>query len=305
MIITENEKSKVVLSSLLERHYPELKLELWNIIGKYHKGMETVSHTKDYWVRDFMPIQMDEYAFVKFVYNPDYLQGQKKYLTDVDKVIKNCPFAQKYDIVDIPLVVDGGNMVFCKGRKKGVETQYVVMTEKVFKENPNFSKEQIECLLQCGFMSPDLIIVWLPWDKEDTFGHTDGIVRYVGINNSGRPKVLVNLELYADDIADKMYSVLAQHFEVIELRLSKYNELSWAYINSLQTYNYIIIPGLDDNITDTETLEQYNQLYPQYEGNIYQVQMRDFIAENGGALNCLTWTIYENVLDAKYARIPK
>ena len=305
MIITENEKSKVVLSSLLERHYPELKLELWNIIGKYHKGMETVSHTKDYWVRDFMPIQMDEYAFVKFVYNPDYLQGQKKYLTDVDKVIKNCPFAQKYDIVDIPLVVDGGNMVFCKGRKKGVETQYVVMTEKVFKENPNFSKEQIECLLQCGFMSPDLIIVWLPWDKEDTFGHTDGIVRYVGINNSGRPKVLVNLELYADDIADKMYSVLAQHFEVIELRLSKYNELSWAYINSLQTYNYIIIPDLDDNITDTETLEQYNQLYPQYEGNIYQVQMRDFIAENGGALNCLTWTIYENVLDAKYARIPK
>ena len=305
MIITENEKSKVVLSSLLERHYPELKLELWNIIGKYHKGMGTVSHTKDYWVRDFMPIQMDEYAFVKFVYNPDYLQGQKKYLTDVDKVIKNCPFAQKYDIVDIPLVVDGGNMVFCKGRKKGVETQYVVMTEKVFKENPNFSKEQIECLLQCGFMSPDLIIVWLPWDKEDTFGHTDGIVRYVGINNSGRPKVLVNLELYADDIADKMYSVLAQHFEVIELRLSKYNELSWAYINSLQTYNYIVIPGLDDNITDTETLEQYNQLYPQYEGNIYQVQMRDFIAENGGALNCLTWTIYENVLDAKYARIPK
>ena len=56
MIITEKEKSKVVLSSLLERHYPELKLELWDIIGTYHKGMGTVSHTKDYWVRDFMPI---------------------------------------------------------------------------------------------------------------------------------------------------------------------------------------------------------------------------------------------------------
>lgn len=181
MIITEKEKSKVVLSSLLERHYPELKLELWDIIGTYHKGMGTVSHTKDYWVRDFMPIQMDEYVFVKFVYNPDYLQDKKKYITNVDKVI-----------------------------------------------------------------------------------------------------------------------------EVIELELSKYDDLSWAYINSLQTCDFIIIPGLGDEVTDAETLAQYKQLYPEYEDNIYQVQMRDFIAENGGALNCLTWTIYENFLKvlAKCARIP-
>ena len=306
MIITEKEKSKIVLSSLLERHYPELKLELWDIIGTYHKGMGTVSHTKDYWVRDFMPIQMDEYVFVKFVYNPDYLQDKKKYITNVDKVIKNCPFAQNYEIVDIPFVVDGGNMVFCKGKKKGKETEYVVMTEKVFNENPSFSKEQIECLLKCAFQSPDLTIVWLPWDKEDIFGHTDGIVRYVGISKSGKPQVLVNLQLYDDKIAQEMYSSLAKHFEVIELELSKYDDLSWAYINSLQTCDFIIIPGLGDEVTDAETLAQYKQLYPEYEDNIYQVQMRDFIAENGGALNCLTWTIYENYLKvlAKCARIP-
>ena len=28
------------------------------------------------------------------------------------------------------------------------------------------------------------------------------------------------------------------------------------------------------------------------------VQMRDFIAEQGGALNCLTWTYYENTIGA-------
>ena len=34
--------------------------------------------------------------------------------------------------------------------------------------------------------------------------------------------------------------------------------------------------------------------------------MRDFIEENGGALNCLTWTIYQNYLKvlAKCAHIP-
>ena len=180
------------------------------------------------------------------------------------------------------------------------------MTEKVFSENSTFSKEQIECLLKCAFMSPDLTIVWLPWDKGDTFGHTDGILKYVGINKSGKPQVLVNLELYDDNIAQKMYSSLEQYFEVIELKLSKYDDLSWAYINSLQTCDFIIIPGLNDDITDAEALAQYKQLFPQYEDNIYQVQMGDFIAEHGGALNCLTWTIYENYLKvlAKCARIP-
>lgn len=306
MIITENEKSKVILSSLLERHYPKLKMELWDIIGSYHKGMGVVYHTRDFWTRDYMPIQVDENVFVKFVYHPDYLQDQKMYLTDVDKVIRNCPFAQDYEIVNIPLVVDGGNMVFCKGEKRGTETQFVVMTEKVFCENPKLSKEQIEWILKCAFQEPNLTIVWLPWDQEDTFGHTDGIVRYVGITSTGKPKVLVNLELYDDDIAERMYTALARLFEVIELQLSRYDDLSWAYINSLQTCDFIIIPGLGDEVADAEALAQYKFLFPQYGENIHQVQMREFIAENGGALNCLTWTIYENYLKvlAKGARIP-
>lgn len=306
MIITENEKLQVVFSKLFVRHYPKLYSQIADIMWEYHKGFGAVCHTKDYWVRDFMPIQMDEDVFVKFVYNPDYLQDKRKYITDVDKVIKNSLFAQDYEIVDIPLVVDGGNMVFCKGKRNGKETQYVIMTEKVFSENPTFIKEQIECILKCAFLTPDLTIVWLPWDKEDIYGHTDGIVRYVGINKYGKPRVLVNLELYADDIAQKMYSALAQHFEVIELKISKYDEQSWAYINCLQTCDFIIIPGIDDVVTDAEALAQYKQLFPQYEDNIYQVQMSDFIAENGGALNCLTWTIYADYLKvlAKYTRLP-
>ena len=52
-----------------------------------------VRHTKDYWVRDFMPVQADEDVFVRFIFNPDYLQDKKKYITDVNKVIKNSAFA--------------------------------------------------------------------------------------------------------------------------------------------------------------------------------------------------------------------
>lgn len=288
MIITENEKSKVVFSSLFFRHYPALSEELCKIMWNYHKGYGAVFHTKDYWVRDFMPIQIDKDVFVKFIYNPDYLQDKKKYITDVDKVLKRSPIAQNYKIIEVPLVVDGGNMVFCRRRLAcyGV-VSFVVMTEKVLVENPQYSKEEIEKIFKNAF--GHIVILWLPWDREDIFGHTDGIVKFVG--NEENAKLLVNLELYGDDIANQMYSRLSNIFKVVELKLSEYDELSWAYINSLQTEDFIIVPGIGNETTDAEALDQYRMLFPEYKDNIYQVQMRDFIEENGGALNCLTWTI--------------
>lgn len=290
MIFTETDKNKVVFSNLFIKHYPELFGQLDGILS----SCGALSHTKDYWVRDFMPVQMDVNMFAKFIYNPDYLQDQRKYITDVDKVLERCPAMKGCTIVNVPLVADGGNMVFCKGRKNMLDSFYLVMTEKVLVENPHYDKEQIESILRRAFQEPRLIIVWLPWDKEDTFGHTDGIVRYIGTNEDGKPRVLVNLELYEEAIATKMYSSLTEHFEVVDLQISQYDEMSWAYINCLQTESVLIIPGIGNPTTDAEALAQYKQLLPQYEGNVYQVQMRDFIAENGGALNCCTWTIKEN-----------
>ncbi len=294
MIITEKEKTQVIFSSLLDRHYPELYNQLSKIMWKYHRGFGHVCHTKDYWVRDFMPVQVYQDVFAKFIFNPDYLQDKKKYITDVDNVINNCPFIKDFIFVNIPLVMDGGNMVFCKGRKGSTFTYYVVITEKVLFENTNYNKESIEAILKCAFIESNLTVVWLPWDRKDTFGHTDGIVRYIDANKEGRPRVLVNLKLYEDNIANQMYDALAEHFEVIELKLSEYNDLSWAYINCLQTADFIIIPGIGNDITDEEAIKQYRELYPECEDHIYMVQMRDFIAEQGGALNCLTWTIYED-----------
>ena len=306
MIIPEKEKTNVIFSSLFISHYPELYKQLSDIMWNYHKGYGAVCHTKDYWVRDFMPVQIDEEVFVKFIFNPDYLQDKKKYITDVDKVIGHCPFAQEYKIVNLPIILDGGNLVFCIGYDCLDETAFVVMTEKVLSENPKLCKEQIEMLFRYAFQEPNLIIVWLPWDKEDTFGHTDGIVRYIGYNTLGKPRVLVNLELYDEEVAEQMYNVLNQYFEVIELKLSEYDELSWAYINCLQTEDFIIIPGIGNVITDAEAIMQYRELFPEYKDNIFMVQMREFIAEQGGALNCLTWTIKENYLKmlCKGAHIP-
>ena len=67
----------------------------------------------------------------------------------------------------LDLVMDGGNVVKCGDT--------VVMTEKVFFENKDKSHDEVELLLHEAFGCD---ILFLPWDKKEVFGHSDGIVHY-------------------------------------------------------------------------------------------------------------------------------
>ena len=234
--------------------------------------------------------------FTQFVYNPDYLKGEEKYRTNTDKVWGRLNF-DPLRFTKSPLNIDGGNLVFCKGDSGywGNCTYYVVMTDKVMTENPQYEKTEIERLIKEGLNCNNLNIIWLPWDKQDTCGHTDGILRYVGNTESYKPIVLTNLTVYGEEFAKAMREILQEHFEVIELQLSSYHDLSWAYINMLQMRDIIIVPGVDNEKTDREALEQIKALFPQYEDRIYQVQMKSLIARWGGALNCCSWTISEDM----------
>ena len=90
-------------------------------------------------------------------------------------------------------------------------------------------------------------------------------------------------------------------FVVVDLKLSKYYENSWAYINMLQTRDIIIVPGLGLP-TDGEALEQIKKLYPFYEGRIYQVNIAPIVERWGGALNCLSWTM-SNYVSSLFSNI--
>jgi agmatine/peptidylarginine deiminase len=305
IMLTEQCKDKVYFSGYLQKDYKGLFNEVTSILDANHVPHGILESTKDYWCRDYMPIQWGYRQYAQFVYDPDYVED-KKYLTDTDKVLTKVK--EPIDVLNkSPLVIDGGNMVFCRGGKHPDYTDYVVMTDKVMKENPSFSQEEIErciqeALIREGYSNSSLQIVWLPWneDKEDRCGHTDGILRYVGISKEGKPivLVLVNLEIYDKERAEGMRSALSKYFELIDLKLSRYDvDYSWAYINMLQTRDVIIVPGIGDEVTDKEALDQIKGLFPQYEGRIYQVQMKEFIDghpgkdDGGGALNCCTWTI--------------
>lgn len=302
-MITEQYKAKVYFSKLLCTDCPNIYKDICEILDANNVAHETLSLTKDYWCRDYMPVQYASERFSQFVYNPDYLKGKEKYITNADKVMKKIE-GNNFIVNHSSLVIDGGNIVIGEiGLPNSYTTQsFIVMTDKVMRENEGLSQKEIETQIQdsfkpkeCNSDYDDITIVWLPWDPKDICGHTDGILRFVDINKDGKAVVLANLSVYDDDIATRMRNILMEHFYVIELKLSEYHELSWAYVNALQTRDVIIVPGIGNAKLDNEAMGQFIALYPDYKGRIYQVQMKDFIKKWGGALNCCTWTVSEDM----------
>lgn len=284
-MLLESHKDTVAFSNLFVRHYPQLFNALRTILQSNGCSVIKLRGTRDYWCRDFMPIQCGDGLYVQYRYTPDYLRDWKKYETNANDVVSKMDL--KMEVRQSPLVIDGGNFVCCHGANE----DFFVMTDKVMLENPEFCREEIEALISLNYHNDCVRFVWLPWQHSDMCGHSDGILRYVGISRDGKPVVLTNLSLYEENHAQSMREILKEHFEVVELKLSHYDELSWAYINCLQTKSVIIVPGLGDEITDKEALKQIKILYPHYKGGVYQLPMRNFIAEGDGALNCCTWTI--------------
>ena len=61
-------------------------------------------------------------------------------------------------------------------------------------------------------------------------------------------------------------------------------------MNFLQTKDIILLPSYGIKEDDI-ALDQMKKYYPEYaDGKIHQIDMTDIVKE-GGALNCISWTI--------------
>lgn len=232
-------------------------------------------NTKDVWARDYMPVYSNGH-YVSYVYNPDYLQNEKdkKYITDnVDEVFD----LSNDSVTKTKLVIDGGNVIMCDDK--------VIMTEKIFVENSSFSKEEVVAEIERVF-SAKLVVI--PWDKEEEYGHADGMVRFVSDNH-----VLINQYKDIDPVLrQKLIDALSPHFsEISELEYGKASsQNSWAHINYLQVDNFIFVPQLGI-MTDKHAVEQISSIFP--DSTIIPVEVKG-IVKKGGALNCVSWNYYNN-----------
>lgn len=230
-------------------------------------------NTKDIWARDYMPAYSNGH-YVSYVYNPDYLQNEKnkKYITN--------NIAEVFDlsndhVTSTQLVIDGGNVIMCGDK--------VIMTDKIFNENSSLSKEEVIAEIERAF-SAKLVVI--PWDKEEEFGHADGMVRYVSVNH-----VLINQYKDIDpEFRQKLIDALSPYFsEITELEYGKASSSqSWAHINYLQVDKCIFVPQLGI-MTDKLALEQISKVFPT--SKIVPVEVKG-IVKNGGALNCVSWNHY-------------
>lgn len=232
-------------------------------------------NTKDIWARDYMPAYSNGH-YVSYVYNPDYLQNEKnkKYITDnVEEVFD---FSND-SVTKTKLVIDGGNVILCGDK--------VIMTDKIFNENSSLCKEEVIAEIERVF-SAKLVVI--PWDKEEEFGHADGMVRFVSDNH-----VLINQYKDIDpEFRQKLIDALSPYFaKISELEYGKASsQNSWAHINYLQVENFIFVPQLGI-MTDKLAREQISIVFPT--SKIMPVEVKG-IVRKGGALNCVSWIHYEN-----------
>ena len=128
----------------------------------------------------------------------------------------------------------------------------------------------------------------LPWDRQEIYGHADGLVRYVG---DGRVLV-INYDRFNKGFTRKVVSVLKQHFSDVhklEYDVPKQHKHNWAYINWLQTDKVLLIPFFGC-AEDELAVEQILALMPIYEGRVEMVEANDLIRHEG-CLNCASWTV--------------
>lgn len=283
-MITDSETNTVYFSERLKSdpRFSRTCKEITHILKVCQVDHGFLPSTRDIWARDFMPVQVADNSFIEYRYDPDYLQGEE------NRIIKTYPDivcdAIGLKTLKTDIVIDGGNIIKSKNT--------VILTDKVLIENEGiYQPSQLIDKLKKLFEVEKIVLI--PWDEaNDYFGHADGMIRFVE-----EKKVILQgyFDYYSKKFKDRLFNALKENnIEWICLKYDVPKEdinKNWAYINFLQTKDLIIVPqlGIDE---DEQALLQFKSIFADYaeRGRIFQVDM-SAVVEEGGALNCISWTI--------------
>lgn len=285
IMITDNETNIIYFSEILksDQRFSETCDKITEILDSCNIKYLFLPCTKDIWARDYMPIQVTEEKFIEYRYDPDYLQAVKhRNLKTYSDIVCD---AINIKTVKTDIILDGGNVVKSKNS--------VILTDKVIDENwINYKENALAGELRRLFEVDK--IIFIPWDKSEDFGHADGMLRFINDQN-----VVINGYFddpeYDESFKNELYAALnengIQYHKLIYTVKNPDTDRNWAYINFFQTKDILLLPklGIEE---DEQALEQFKALFPEYAGRnrIIQVNVSALVAE-GGALNCVSWTI--------------
>lgn len=276
-MITDSQTNFLYLADTLPTKYPDFFKRFESALKKCNIPFDFLPQTKDVWAVDYMPIQTDLNKFIRFVYNPSYLQTKKylKAISDVDEICK----AISIDTFKTDIIIDGGNVTRW--------TNKVIMTDRVFKDNPSYERKQLIRELHELLQVDNLYFV--PEQPGDFTGHSDGMVRFID-----EQSVIINDYKKEKDEFNRAFEIAIHNtgLNYIKIPYNVYNNKSndhanGDYINYLQMQNTVIIPtfGIAEDDIAVKQLETI------FAGQTIATIESNEIAYDGGILNCITWNI--------------
>lgn len=276
-MITDSQTNFLYLADTLTTKYPDFYKRFENVLKDCNIPFDFLPQTKDVWAVDYMPIQTDLNKFVRFVYNPSYLQTKKylKTISDVDEICK----AIGIETCKTDIIIDGGNVTRW--------TNKVIMTDRVFKDNPTYERKQLIKELY-ELLQVDKIY-FVPEQPGDFTGHSDGMVRFVDEHT-----IIINDYKKEKEEFYRAFEIAIHNtgLDYITIPYNVYgnksnNHANGDYINYLQMENTVIIPTFSIKEDDLAV----RQLETIFAGQNIQTIESNEIAYDGGILNCITWNI--------------
>ena len=271
-MIPDWETDFLYFSNLLPKKQPKLYKNLIKLLRKAKIKYGFLPHTKDIWCRDYMPVQIDKNKFVQFRYDPDYLKPEKfAHLKSEPAIINShLGISPKYS----NLILDGGNIVFSE--------RAVILTDKVFKENPTYSKDVLIQTLTTLFETEE--IYFIPKQPYDIYGHADGMIRFV----SNDTVILNDFSKESKSFQKKLEKFLKNlPFRVFFLKIPFEHKLNWCYINYIHIKNQIIIPVIN-HLKEEKVLYQFEEIFKGHK--IWTLYSEEILIQGGG-LHCISWNI--------------
>lgn len=277
-MITDEQTNLLYLTDALPEKYSSFYNKFKSVLNDCGIEPKFLSGTKDVWAVDFMPIQVSVNEFIRFLYQPPYLTKSKKWsktISDVDRICSDIGI----ETVKTSIILDGGNVIRTKNK--------VIMTDRVFIDNPNYDRRQLVRELYELLQIDKLYFV--PEQPGDFTGHADGMVRFLD-----EETVIIND--YKKEKSDfyRSFEIAIHNTGLNRVRIP-YNvydnkdkdQANGDYINYLQMDNLVIVPtfGLKE---DDEVVRQFEDLFA---GQKIETVDSNEIANDGGVLNCITWNI--------------
>ena len=289
----DNKTNRVFFSACLTEGYRNCAKAIKDALRENGIVVEKkIRNTNDIWARDYMPIQIGENKFMRYMYRPDYLwkvENNRQYITHNAK----CDFLKGKEIVDCNVVLDGGNVVVC-GNK-------MILTEKVFAENADLQPFEITKRIE---QASGKQVIWIPVDPHEVkearrknelpLCHADGILHAIDEETI----LLSNYQDYDLDYRAKLLERLSPYFKIKEFGFGdKKSDNSWIYINYLQVGKVVLMPTLNEPADElaVEQLIEYLQV-----DTIVKIDSNEltFNADNGGgSLHCISWNVYDSEKD--------